>query len=235
MSRTKIEWTESTWNPTTGCTKISTGCKNCYAERMCKRLKLMGQSSYLNEFRITCHPTKLKIPLSWKKSKMIFVNSMSDLFHEDIPTEFINKVFKTMREAKQHQFQILTKRTKRLVKIAPKIKWPSNVWMGVTVENADYLSRIDDLRTVPAAIRFLSLEPLLGAIPNIDLGGIDWVITGGESGIGARMMEPDWVSDIRDQCLKAKVPFFFKQWGGKNKKITGRKLDGRVWSQMPRQ
>lgn len=228
-----IEWTESTWNPVTGCTKISAGCKNCYAERMAKRLQAMGQPNYRAGFKVTCHPDVLGMPLKWKKSQMIFVNSMSDLFHKDISVEFIEEIFFTMNEARWHTFQILTKRPGRLVQLADRLNWTSNVWMGVTVENADHVDRIDSLRQVPAAVRFLSLEPLLGPLPKLNLKKIDWVIVGGESGPGARPMDPTWVTDLRDQCLKAQVPFFFKQWGGVQKKKAGRVLEKRTWDQMP--
>ncbi len=229
----KIEWTESTWNPVTGCTKISPGCKNCYAERMALRLKAAGSPNYANGFKVTLHPHALEIPLRWKKHRTIFVNSMSDLFHKDVPFGFISKVFDVMHRASHHRFQVLTKRSDRLLELSSKLTWPRNVWMGVTVENADCSFRIENLRKTNAATKFISFEPLLGSIPNIDLNGIDWVIVGGESGPGARPMEPQWAIDIRDQCLNADVPFFFKQWGGVNKKKTGRILDGRMWNQKP--
>ncbi len=230
----KIEWTESTWNPVTGCTKISAGCKNCYAERMALRLKAAGSPNYANGFRVTLHHHALDIPLRWKKPRTIFVNSMSDLFHKNISFDFISKVFDVMRRASHHRFQILTKRSGHLLKLSSKLIWPENVWMGVTVENVDCRFRINDLQQTAAAIKFISFEPLLGSIPNIDLEGIDWVIVGGESGPNARPMKPQWAIDIRDQCLDADVPFFFKQWGGINKKKNGRKLDGRMWNQTPR-
>jgi len=233
MAASKIEWTESTWNPVTGCTKISTGCKNCYAERMAKRLHAMGQKNYRNGFKLTCHPESLELPLRWKKPQIIFVNSMSDLFHDDVPLDFIKDVFATMRQAKQHLFQVLTKRAERLVELSPVLGWPENVWMGVTVESNDYKDRINCLRKTGAGIKFLSLEPLLDDIGELDLFGIDWVIVGGESGPGARPMAIDWVRSIRDQCLDQQVPFFFKQWGGVNKKKAGRILDGHAWDQMP--
>lgn len=229
-----IEWTESTWNPVTGCTKISPGCQHCYAERMAWRLKGMGQPNYAKGFEVTLHPAALSLPLGWKKSQMIFVNSMSDLFHEEVPLEFIRRVFDVMSRARWHQYQILTKRADRLAELNPLLPWPTNVWMGVTVESAHYVRRIDHLRGTGAAIKFLSLEPLLGPLPGLNLEGIDWVVLGGESGPGARPMNPDWATDIRDQCLAAGVPFFFKQWGGFNKKKAGRLLDGRTWDQMPR-
>ncbi len=228
-----IEWTESTWNPVTGCTKISAGCANCYAERMARRLKAMGQPNYRNGFRVTIHPHALELPLSWRKPQVIFVNSMSDLFHKDVPPSFIEQVFDVMRRARRHRFQVLTKRSQRLAELAPSLPWPENVWMGVTVESAEWLGRISDLRDIPAAVRFLSLEPLLGPLPGMDLTGIDWVIVGGESGPGARAMDPEWVKGLRDQCVSAGVPFFFKQWGGVHKKRNGRLLDGRNWDQMP--
>ncbi len=229
-----IEWTESTWNPVTGCTKVSPGCKHCYAERMARRLQAMGQSNYRDGFRLTLQPQMLDLPLAWRKPQTIFVNSMSDLFHEAVPLEYVQRVFDVMRRAHWHRFQILTKRSRRLAELAPHLDWAPNVWMGVSAETAAYLSRVDDLRAAPAAVRFLSLEPLLGPLPDIDLAGIDWVIAGGESGPGARPMDPAWVADIRDQCRRAQVPFFFKQWGGTNKKKAGRLLEGRVWSEMPR-
>ena len=228
-----IEWTESTWNPVTGCTKISPGCKHCYAERMAKRLKAMGQVNYVNGFRLTMHDKALPLPLTWKKPQAIFVNSMSDLFHRDVSTEFILKVFAIMGEAHWHRFQILTKRTIRLSQMDGALDWRENIWMGATVESQAYVDRIDHLRNTSSQMKFLSLEPLLSPITDLDLAGIDWVIVGGESGPGARPMDPDWVRDIRDQCLTAEVPFFFKQWGGTNKKKAGRELDGKTWNQMP--
>ena len=232
-SKSAIEWTESAWNPITGCTKISTGCKNCYAERMARRLHAMGQKNYRNGFKLTCHPESLDLPLRWKRPQIIFVNSMSDLFHEDVPLEFIQDVFTTMRQADHHLFQVLTKRAERLTDLSPVLDWPENVWMGVTVESYDYRNRIDSLRAIGAGIKFLSLEPLLDDLGELDLFGIDWVIVGGESGPGARHMSVDWVRGIRDQCLEQQVPFFFKQWGGVHKKKAGRILDGRTWDQMP--
>jgi protein gp37 len=231
--KSKIEWTESTWNPVTGCTKISAGCKNCYAERMALRLKAAGSPNYANGFEVTLHEHALEIPLRWKKPRTIFVNSMSDLFHKDVPLGFISRVFEVMRRASGHRFQILTKRSQRLLELNCKLTWPQNVWMGVTAEDAECTFRIDDLRATGAAIKFISFEPLLGPIPGIDLQGIDWVIVGGESGPKARPMKPEWVTDIRDQSLSAGVPFFFKQWGGTNKKKAGRILDGRTWDQRP--
>ena len=229
-----IEWTHSTWNPVTGCTKVSAGCKHCYAERMARRLKGAGQERYRNGFGVTLQEDLLELPFTWKKPRVVFVNSMSDLFHDDVPLEYIQRVFRTMERADRHVFQVLTKRADRLAALADQLRWPANLWMGVTVENADYTSRIDKLRTVDAHVRFLSLEPLLGPIPNLDLAGIGWVIVGGESGPGARPMEADWVRDIRAQCTDADVPFFFKQWGGTNKKARGRELDGETYSGMPR-
>ncbi len=231
----QIEWTQSTWNPVTGCTKISSGCAHCYAERMARRLKAMGQPNYRNGFRVTVHEHALELPLSWKKPQVIFVNSMSDLFHEDVPVDFILRVFDVMQQSHWHLFQVLTKRSGRLAELAPLLPWSGNVWMGVTVESAEHVDRIDGLRPVPAALRFLSLEPLLGPLPGLDLEGIDWVIVGGESGPGARPMAAAWALDIRDQCRRAGVPFFFKQWGGKNKKKAGRLLGGQTWDQMPEQ
>lgn len=233
MAKSAIEWTESTWNPVTGCTKISPGCKHCYAERMSIRLKAMGQPNYANGFQLTVHEHVLEMPLRWKRSQTIFVNSMSDLFHKGVPLEFISKVFDVMLRASHHRFQVLTKRSKRLFDLNPKLPWPSNVWMGVSVENSDYLFRIDHLRQTDAHVKFVSFEPLIGPIYDLDLEGIDWVIVGGESGPKARPIDPDWVREIRDRCLSAKIPFFFKQWGGVIKKRNGRVLDGRTWDQMP--
>lgn len=233
-TKSTIEWTESTWNPLTGCTKISPGCKHCYAERMAFRLQAMGQPNYRNGFRLTLHEHALAIPLSWKKPQIIFVNSMSDLFHKDVPTEFILKVFEVMRRAHWHTFQVLTKRSARLLELNSKIDWSPNVWMGVSVESDQYVSRIDHLRQTNAHIKFLSLEPLLGPLPRLNLNGINWVIVGGESGPGARPLEEEWVIDIRKQCRRVRVPFFFKQWGGVHKKRRGRLLQGRTWDQMPR-
>ncbi len=233
-TRSSIEWTESTWNPLTGCTKISPGCKNCYAERMSLRLQAMGQANYTNGFNLTLHEQALQLPLSWKRPQMIFVNSMSDLFHRDVPLEFVQRVFDVMQQASWHVFQVLTKRSQRLAELNAYLDWPPNVWMGVSVENNDYTFRIDHLRQTSACIKFLSLEPLLGPLLNLDLSGIDWVIVGGESGPFSRRLEKEWVLGIRDQCLRQNVPFFFKQWGGFNKKVAGRMLDGATWDQMPR-
>ncbi|MBK7093447.1 MAG: phage Gp37/Gp68 family protein, partial [bacterium] len=224
---------ESTWNPLTGCTKVSDGCKHCYAERMARRLHAMGVDNYRNGFKLTMHPHVLKKPLEWKTPQLIFVNSMSDLFHWEVPVSFIQQVFQTMRDAHWHKFQILTKRAKRLPKIDAQLQWAPNIWMGVSVENDKVTQRIDYLRQSSAMVKFLSLEPLLGPLPNLDLSGIDWVIVGGESGPGARPMEESWVLEIRDQCEAAGVKFFFKQWGGTNKKKAGRILDGRTYDAMP--
>jgi protein gp37 len=229
----KIEWTESTWNPLTGCSKVSPGCQNCYAEVMAKRLQASGNPNYRNGFKLTMHEHLLKVPLSWKKPRIVFVNSMSDLFHEDVSVEFIMKTFEVMRQAHWHRFQILTKRAQRLAELDEKINWTPNIWMGVSVENQDYTFRIDYLRKTRAHVKFVSFEPLLEPLPHLNLRGIDWVIVGGESGPRARPMSPGWVKDIRDQCLHSSVPFFFKQWGGFNKKKNGRKLEGRTWNQMP--
>lgn len=232
-SNSDIEWTDATWNPVTGCNKISPGCKNCYAERMAKRLQIMGQPRYRNGFKLTLQPDALEEPLSWTKPKLVFVNSMSDLFHDDVPLEFIRKVFSVVERAPQHVFQVLTKRADRLLEVSQDLMWPKNLWMGVSVENQDYVWRIERLRHVKSAVRFLSVEPLLGPIPRLPLTGIDWVIVGGESGPRAREMKPEWARAIRDRCRKYNVPFFFKQWGGVWKHKTGRKLDGRLWDQMP--
>jgi len=230
-----IEWTEATWNPVTGCTKISPGCKFCYAERMALRLKAMRQPRYRDGFKVTLQDDLVELPLRWREPRMIFVNSMSDMFHRDIPVEFIQRCFETMRIAKQHTFQILTKRPERVVELASDLPWPSNIWMGTSVESADYTDRIHELQKVPAKVRFLSVEPLLGPIPRLPVRGIGWVIVGGESGPGARAMEADWVRQIRDRCIHYRVPFFFKQWGGVQKSRTGRTLDGRTWDEFPRQ
>jgi protein gp37 len=228
-----IEWTEATWNPVTGCTKVSEGCRNCYANTMAKRLHAMGNPRYKNGFNLTLHHDLIELPLTWKKPKTIFVNSMSDLFHKDVPIEFIQRVFETMRLASWHTFQILTKRSDRLLELSPQLLWPANVWQGVSVENSDVLYRIDHLRDVGAQTRFLSIEPLIGPINEINLNGIHWVIVGGESGFGARPMEVDWVRNIRDQCIDQRVAFFFKQWGGVQKHRTGRTLDDLIWNEFP--
>jgi protein gp37 len=233
-SKSSIEWTEYTWNPVTGCTKISPGCLNCYAERMAKRLRAMGQPNYRGGFKVTIHENVLKAPFGWRRPSMVFVNSMSDLFHEEVPVFFIQKAFEVIRSLPQHHFQILTKRAERLADISRLLPWTDNIWMGVSVENRDYIHRIDILRQTDALVKFLSIEPLLGPIPELNLTGIDWVIVGGESGPGARPMKKEWVTDIRDQCLDAGVAFFFKQWGGTNKKKAGRKLEGRIWDEMPK-
>ena len=231
----RIEWTECTWNPVTGCSKISDGCKHCYAERMALRLQAMGQPNYRNGFHVTIHQHMLDLPLRWRNPKKIFVNSMGDIFHQLVPYDFVAESFGVMTKAAQHQFQLLTKRSLRLWQLASDLPWPENIWVGVTVETADYLERIDHLRQTGAAVKFVSFEPLLGPIPDINLEGINWVIAGGESGPGARPIEADWVRNIREQCVEQNVPFFFKQWGGVNKKKNGRSLDGRTWNAMPQQ
>ncbi len=231
--KSAIEWTDATWNPVTGCTKVSPGCKNCYAERLALRLQAMGNLRYRNGFAVTLHPDQLDLPIRWLQPRRIFVNSMSDLFHEAVPEEFIRQVFDVMTKAHWHIFQILTKRAERLAALAPRLPWPENVWQGVSVENGCYTWRIAYLRRVPAAVRFLSLEPLLGPIPRLELDGIHWVIVGGESGPRHRPMDPAWVRPIRKQCLTAGIPFFFKQWGGRTSKAGGRRLDGRIWDEMP--
>jgi protein gp37 len=233
MSETSIEWTDSTWNPVTGCSKISAGCLHCYAEIMTRRLKAMGQPNYKMGFRVACHEHMLDRPLTWRKPKNVFVNSMSDVFHEEVPLEFITRVFEVMRKAPQHRFQLLTKRAERMVELSDHLTWPKNVWMGVTVEHSDYVERIDLLRRTPAAVKFLSLEPLLSGLPRLNLQGIDWVIVGGESGPGARRMEESWVDGIQQCCQRQGVPFFFKQWGGVQKKAAGRVLNGRTYDEMP--
>jgi len=228
-----IEWTESTWNPMTGCTKISDGCKYCYAEKIAKRLQGTGHPNYLNGFTFTIHENMLNVPLHWIKSRIIFVNSMSDIFHEYAPVSFIKKVFNIMRSANWHIFQILTKRSERLFELDRCLRWAPNIWMGVTVENQNYAYRIDHLRETGALTKFISLEPLLGPIQNLNLNGIHWVILGGESGPNARPIKRAWVENVRDQCVESGVPFFFKQWGGFNKKKAGRLLCGRIWDEMP--
>ena len=233
-TNSKIEWTESTWNPVTGCTKVSPGCRHCYAERMAKRLQAMGQRNYRDGFAVTTHEHALAMPLRLKKPQVIFVNSMSDLFHEQVPFDFIRRVFDVMDRADWHTYQILTKRAKRLDELSPRLPWAPHIWMGVSVECQACLCRIEHLRKTGAHLKFLSLEPLLGPLPNLDLEGIDWVVVGGESGPKARVMEASWAIDIRRQCRQAGVPFFFKQWGGKNKKKAGRILAGRTWDEMPR-
>ena len=230
---TSIEWTESTWNPVTGCSKISAGCANCYAERMARRLKAVGVPNYANGFEVTLHEELLKLPLKWHKPKIIFVNSMSDLFHEKIPDYFIARIFDIMNRASWHRFQILTKRSDRLRRMSPDLPWADNIWMGVTVEDRKCAFRIEHLRGTPAEIKFISMEPLLEPIAELDLIGIDWVIVGGESGPGARPLNEDWAMDIKEKCQTSNIPFFFKQWGGVNKKKSGRLLEGRLWNQMP--
>jgi len=228
-----IEWTDATWNPVTGCTKISPGCQNCYAERLSKRLRAMGQPNYRNGFKLSLQPQMLGLPLRWRSPKRIFVNSMSDLFHKDVPTDFIKQVFDVMSRAHWHQYQVLTKRSERVLELGKDLDWMPQMWMGVSVESEKYKYRIDDLRKTGAHVKFLSLEPLLGSLGNLNLRGIDWVIVGGESGPGARRVDPQWVTEIRDQCVDGGIAFFFKQWGGVQKKKTGRSLEGRTWDQMP--
>lgn len=232
-THSKIEWTESTWNPITGCSKISQGCKNCYAERMALRLQSMGLPNYINGFKLSLHEDVLDLPLRLKKPQTIFVNSMSDIFHEDVPLDFIQRIFVVMKDAHWHTFQILTKRSSRLAELNKMIDWPKNVWMGVTVENKDTVNRIEHLRSTGAVVKFLSLEPLLGPLSNLNLQKINWVIVGGESGPGARPMQEEWVVEIKEQCNQFRVPFFFKQWGGVRKKKNGRLLQGRYWDEIP--
>jgi protein gp37 len=231
---TSIEWTEATWNPVTGCSKVSQGCKHCYAERMAKRLQAMGAERYRNGFKLTLQEDLLDLPRQWKKPRVIFVNSMSDLFHEAVPDEFIARVFETMGACPQHTFQVLTKRSGRLRLLSSSLPWPKNVWMGVSVEDSRVIHRIEDLARVPAQVRFLSCEPLIGPLEHLPLKGIHWVIVGGESGPGARIMRPEWVESIHRQCAAARVPFFFKQWGGVRKDRTGREFHGRTYDEMPR-
>jgi protein gp37 len=234
MNRTTIEWTESTWNPVTGCDRVSNGCDHCYAERLAARLQAMGSKRYANGFKLTVHKDLFDAPLRWKSPRVIFVNSMSDLFHESVPTDAIKKIFHTMNLASWHTFQILTKRPIELLRCAEELNWTPNIWMGVTVESYRYVHRIDALRMVPAAVRFVSFEPLLSAIPkSVSLKGISWAIVGGESGPGARSMDQKWVTDLRGLCRRHRVAFFFKQWGGVNRKAAGRVLEGRTWDDMP--
>lgn len=233
MAQSSIEWTEMTWNPTTGCDKISAGCKFCYAEVMARRLKAMGVEKYKDGFKLRMHEDALNIPYTWKKQKIVFVNSMSDLFHKEVPLDFIQKVFKVMNENGQHTFQVLTKRADRLLEIHNELNWTHNIWMGVSVEDSRVMNRIDLLRQTNARTKFLSCEPLIGPLPDMNLENIDWVIVGGESGRKARPMDADWVLDIMDQCTAANVAFFFKQWGGNNKKKTGRMLNGQTYNEMP--
>jgi protein gp37 len=228
-----IEWTDATWNPVTGCSKISPGCKFCYAERLARRLKAMGQKNYRNGFKVTLQQHMLEHPLRWNQPRRIFVNSMSDLFHNEVPARYITQVFDVMRRASWHQYQVLTKRSERLLELNAVLHWQPQIWMGVSIENEKYLYRVDNLRLTGAHVKFLSIEPLLGPLRKLNLQGIDWVIVGGESGPGARPMNPDWAREIRDCCTRARVPFFFKQWGGVFKTRTGRVLDGRTWDEMP--
>ncbi len=230
---TSIEWTDTTWNPVTGCHKISPGCKNCYAARLAPRLQAMGNPRYSNGFDVTLHHDIVELPSRWAKPRRVFVNSMSDLFHDEVPTEFILSVFVTIASAERHTFQVLTKRPERALELADELPWPANLWLGVSVENDDYLRRVDILRRIPARTRFISLEPLLGPVPNLDLTDIAWVIAGGESGPKAREIKAEWVQSIRDQCADQATAFFFKQWGGTNKKRSGRELDGRTWDEFP--
>lgn len=235
MGTTTIEWTEATWNPVTGCSKVSPGCLNCYAERMAKRLQAMGQPNYRDGFAVRAHEHMLETPLSWARPRMVFVNSMGDLFHEEVPVDFIKRVFEVMERTPRHTYQLLTKRAERLAEVAPLLLWPDNVWMGVTVEDNERLARVERLREIPSAVKFLSIEPLLGPLPDLNLDGIDWAIVGGESGPRARPMQQEWVCYVRDACVGASVPFFFKQWGGTRKKAAGRTLEGDIWEQMPRE
>ena len=229
----RIEWTESTWNPVTGCSKVSEGCRHCYAERMAHRLRAMGSGKYSEGFAVALHEATLQEPLRWLKPRLVFVNSMSDLFHESVPPAFIESVFSVMNDSPRHTFQVLTKRAQRAFQLTDRLNWTQNIWLGVSIESERWLERLEFLRRTGARTKFLSLEPLLGPLPGIELAGVDWVIVGGESGPGARPMQAGWVREIRDKCLQSQVPFFFKQWGGVHKKRTGRLLDGRTWDQMP--
>jgi len=231
--KSPIEWTEATWNPVTGCNKISAGCKNCYAEQLSRRLKAMGQKNYVNGFKLTLQPHMLELPLRWKKPQTIFVNSMSDLFHKGVPTDYIQQVFDVMNKAHWHRFQVLTKRAERVAELSDVLNWSDNIWMGVSVENKNFVHRVDYLRNTKARIKFLSLEPLLSSLKNLNLENIDWVIVGGESGFKARPIKEHWIIDIKNQCDETKTAFFFKQWGGKNKKKTGRLLQERTYNAMP--
>jgi len=228
-----IEWTDATWNPVTGCSKISPGCKFCYAERLARRLQAMGQKNYRNGFEVTLQPHMLEHPLRWRQPRRVFVNSMSDLFHPAVPADYVHRAFDVMRRAHWHRYQLLTKRSDRLLELNPVLDWQPQIWMGVSIENEDCLCRIERLRRTGAHIKFLSIEPLLGPLGKLNLRGIDWVIAGGESGPGARYMDPEWVREIRAICTRARVPFFFKQWGGVFKKRMGRVLDDRTWDEMP--
>lgn len=241
MARSSIEWTEVTWNPTTGCDRTSPGCDHCYALTLAKRLKAMGQAKYQKDgdprtsgpgFGLTLHEDVLTAPHRWAAPQKVFVNSMSDLFHPDVPDEFISSVFEVMVATPRHQYQVLTKRAKRLAEIADRLPWPDNVWIGVSIETQQYAFRATYLREVPAAVRFISAEPLIGPVA-LALDGIDWVIVGGESGAKARPIDATWVREIRDDCAQAGTAFFFKQWGGRHPKAGGRELDGRVWSEYP--
>jgi protein gp37 len=228
-----IEWTDATWNPVRGCTKVSPGCKHCYAETLAERFRGVPDHPFEHGFDLQLIPSALELPLRWRAGRRIFVNSMSDLFHDDVPAAYIRRVFGVMSRASHHQYQVLTKRSARMARLAANLEIPPHVWMGVSVENQKYTTRIDDLRRVEAAVRFLSIEPLIGPIEDLDLAGIHWVIVGGESGHGARAMDPAWVRSIRDQCVASNVKFFFKQWGGVRKHVTGRVLDNRTWDEMP--
>lgn len=240
--RSSIEWTEATWNPTTGCDRVSSGCDNCYALTLAKRLKAMGAAKYQNDgdprtsgpgFDLTTHPQSLRLPYTWRAPRLVFVNSMSDLFHARVPRGFIRDVFDVMAETPRHTYQILTKRSRRLRLMSAELPWPPNVWMGVSIENSDAFYRIEDLRRTQASVKFLSCEPLLGPLTDIDLTGMDWVIAGGESGMGHRAMDPEWVRHLRDRCVAGAIPFFFKQWGGRTPKAGGRSIDGRTWDEKP--
>lgn len=240
--RSAIEWTEATWNPTTGCDRVSAGCDNCYAMTLAKRLKAMGQAKYQHDgdprtsgpgFGLAVHPDALRVPYGWRSPRTVFVNSMSDLFHARVPLDFVRQVFQVIADTPQHTYQVLTKRARRLRQVAGRLEWPPNLWMGVSVESAKELARVEDLRQVPAAVRFLSCEPLIGPLDGLDVTGIDWVIAGGESGPRFRPLQEEWVTDIRDTCTDAGVAFFFKQWGGRTPKTLGRELEGRTWDEMP--
>ncbi|MFI7059379.1 DUF5131 family protein [Kribbella sp. NPDC050124] len=241
-TRSTIEWTDVTWNPVTGCDRVAAGCDNCYALALAKRLKAMGAEKYQLDgdprtsgpgFGVALHPTALRHPYKWRSPRVVFVNSMSDLFHARVPVSYVRDIFDVIRETPQHTYQVLTKRSHRMARLADELEWPHNLWMGVSVESAEVVSRIDHLRDTPASVRFLSCEPLLSALPNLNLDRIDWLIAGGESGRRARPIDPAWALDIRDQCRAAGVAFFFKQWGGRTPKANGRELGGRTWDEMP--
>jgi protein gp37 len=232
-AQTRIEWTSASWNPVTGCDQVSPGCAHCYAKTFAERWRNVPGHPYEQGFELRLWPDRLELPLRWRKPKLIFVNSMSDLFHEGIPTDMVTRVFEVMERADQHVFQVLTKRHERLAELASTLRWPDNVWVGVSIENRRFVHRADYLRKVPAAVRFISAEPLLGPLDGLNLADIDWLIAGGESGARHRRIDSEWVRDLRDRCTTDDVSFFFKQWGGRSPRTGGRELDGRTWDEMP--